>query len=216
MVSSKKVGFIDIDGKYVINPQFDDVSEDLVDYMLNGTSKYESVGTDFFNMGAIIGRLKKDIKPASMAGITFDTPLSKTMEIFKKKDEDFNLYANAFALISNEVITKDISIDFYYWGTVAKAERVGSGWNVQNKYVLDKNALPVAMGFFIKLSGKGIGKEKDVIKEIEKIFTFLEKEPSSTDELIVFKMKNGLIAKISIVKDNPHFITVYYAKKNAE
>jgi len=51
LYSASKIGFIDKEGKYVINPQFDDVSRDLVQYILTEDLNIASANTDYFNVG---------------------------------------------------------------------------------------------------------------------------------------------------------------------
>ncbi len=45
--SNSKIGFVDSEGKYIINPQYEGVAQDLVNYVVNGTSQFESVETQY-------------------------------------------------------------------------------------------------------------------------------------------------------------------------
>jgi hypothetical protein len=91
VLSSGKVGFIDAEGKYLINPQFDDVSSDLVTYLFTGWSEYESVVTDFFNVGAIVNRININ----APEGLLLSSKLSDVISFIKKRENSKNSSASS-------------------------------------------------------------------------------------------------------------------------
>ena len=108
VVNSRKIGFIDDDGKYLINPQFDDVSKDLVMYMLNGSSEYESVETDFFNIASVVNRININ----NPEGLSLSSKLSDVVAKLKISENEFSKYSTEHTIINNEEITTDASISF--------------------------------------------------------------------------------------------------------
>ena len=186
VVSSRKIGFIDADGKYVINPQFDDVSEDLVKYMLNGSSKFESVETDFFNITSIVNRVNIN----TPEGLTLSSKLSDVVTKLKITENEFSKYSTEHMVIKNEKITNDASASFYVIANAFKD--IPDGWYSKNVFNLD--AVVQGYAYAISLSGKGYGKEKDVKDAIEKSFTGYKKdETQSTEVMSIFKNEKQTI-----------------------
>ena len=222
----EKIGFIDADGKYVINPQFDEVSEDLINYMGNGSSKFESVNTDFFNIGAIVNRVNlvspeglslnsklSEIvtfarkRQAEVAEETYETPaphpaeepyatdtFGVEAEVAEKSDavsgENLFDYSQEHNIFSNERITKDASLAFF---VIADAYReVADGW--YTKKVFNPNAIVNGYAYTISLSGKGNGKEKEVITAIKYSIKGYKKDDSlTTDNVTVYRKGNQLL-----------------------
>jgi len=186
VVSSRKIGFIDSEGKYVINPQFDDVSEDYVNYMLNGSSKFESVETDFFNITSIVNRVNIN----TPEGLTLSSKLSDVVTKLKITENKFNQYGTEHVVIENEKITNDASASFY---VIANAYKdVPDGWYTRR--VFNPDAVVQGYAYAISLSGKGYGKEKDVKDAIEKTFKGYKKdEIQTTEEMSIFKNEKQTI-----------------------
>ncbi|MBK9317500.1 MAG: WG repeat-containing protein [Bacteroidetes bacterium] len=86
VVSSRKIGFIDAEGKYIINPQFDDVSRDLLAHMLNGSSAFESVESDFFNITSIVNRININ----TPEGLSLSSKLSDIISYLEKRIDSKN------------------------------------------------------------------------------------------------------------------------------
>ena len=187
--SSNKVGFIDKEGKYVINPQFDEISQDLVMYMLNGSSKYESVETDFFNVSAIATR----INTASPEGLLLNDQMSQILTKLKKPENDLNLYGSEHLIFENQKITNDAALSFYILGNVSKEE--SNGW--YSKRVFNPSATPTGFAYIISLTGNGYGKEKNVSDEIEKSLTSYKKDEIQSSE------------GIKVYKNDKQSITLY-------
>jgi hypothetical protein len=201
-VSSGKFGFIDADGKYVINPQFDGVSEDLVKYMQNGSSEFESVETDFFNITSIVNRVNLN----TPEGLLLSSKLSdvvKKLKIEENKENKFNEYSTEHMVIYNEKITNDASVNFY---VIANAYKdIPDGW--YSKKVFNLDAVVQGYAYAISLSGKGIGKEKDVKEAIEKSFSGYKKdETQSTEEMSIFKNEKQTIK--SFINNNQIIIVI--------
>jgi hypothetical protein len=180
VISGRKAGFIDGDGKYVINPQFDDVSEDMVSYMLNGSSKFEDVETDYFNISSIVTRIDAN----TPEGLSLSSKLSDIVTKLKLTESEFSAYSTEHMIIRNQKITNDASFNFYVIANAFK--EVQDGW--YSKRVLDIDASVQGYAYAINLSGKGYGKEKEVKEAIEKTFTNYKKdEVQSNDGMNVYK-----------------------------
>jgi hypothetical protein len=178
--SNKKVGFIDKEGKYVINPQFDEASIDLLMYTVYGSSAYEGVETDFFNITAIVNRVNIN----TPEGLSFSSKLSDVVTKLEITENEFKKYSDEHRLISNEKITNDASVSFYVIATAFKD--IPDGWYTRK--VFNSESVVEGYGYAIDLSGKGYGKEKDVKDAIEKSFSGYKKdEAQSTENMSVFK-----------------------------
>ena len=186
VLSSKKNGFIDADGKYVINPQFDEVSEDLVKYMLNGSSKFESVETDFFNITSIVNRVNIN----TPEGLTLSSKLSDVVTKLKITENEFSEYSTEHMVIKNEKITNDATVSFFVYANSFKD--IPDGW--YSKKVFNLESIVQGYAYAIGLSGNGYGKEKDVKDAIEKSFTGYKKDEIQSNEVMsIFKNKKQTI-----------------------
>lgn len=179
--SSSKIGFIDKEGKYVINPQFDGISQDLIVYMLSGSSIYESVETDYFNVSAIASR----INVTSPEGFSINEQVSLILTKLKKSENELYLYGTEHMMFDNQKITNDASLSFYVMGDVSKD--VSDGW--YSKKVFNPSAKASGFAYVISLSGKGYGKAKNVADEIEKSLTSYKKDETQSSETA--KVYNG-------------------------
>lgn len=163
VMSSNKYGFINGEGKYVVNPQFDEVSEDLITYKLTGKSIYNSVNTDYFNVGAITAILNFD----SPEGFTFASSFEDIMKKFELDESDFSKYSSEFQVISSKKISNDADYDFYVFGSPYTQKTDNSGWYPTTKYVFNSKNNLSGFGYSISLSGKGYGKEDAIITTIQ-------------------------------------------------
>ena len=187
VVSSGKIGFIDNDGKYVINPQFDDVSRDLVEYFLTGDSRFGSVETDFFNVGAITNVLNFD----SPEGFTINSTFEDIMNKYDLNEKKFNKYSTEHAVLSHKKITTDATYAFYVIGNAFDkiTVRKGSGWYTytDTEYKFNGKNKPISYAYSISLSGKGYGKEETVISAIQgKLSGYKKDDNKSTDDFSVY------------------------------
>jgi hypothetical protein len=171
VVSSNKIGFIDNEGKYVINPQFDDVSRDLVEYFQTGGSSFNSVQTDFFNVGAITSRIKAD----APEGLSFNSTMTEVLTKFKKSQEDFSKYSQEHMMISSEKITNDATLNFYILGN----PWVSIGYY---DYSFNVGLKPTGFAYMVNLTGKGYGKEDAVKTAIETSLTGYTKDANMSNE----------------------------------
>jgi hypothetical protein len=184
--SSRKVGFIDAEGKYIINPQFDAVSNDLVMYMLNGSSEFESVATDYFNITSIVN----SVNITTPKGLMLSSKLSDLVTKLKVTENDFSEYTTEHLVVRNEKITNDASVSFYVFANAFKD--IPDGWYTKKVFNLDATVQGYA--YAISLSGKGQGKGQDVKDEIEKSFIGYKKDPTESSEVMtVFKNEKQTI-----------------------
>jgi hypothetical protein len=199
VVSSRKVGFIDAEGKYIINPQFDAVSNDLVMYMLNGSSEFESVATDYFNITSIVNRININ----NPEGLSLSSKLSDIVAKLKITENEFSEYSTEHLVIKNEKITNDASVGFYVIASAFKD--IPDGW--YSKKVFNLDAVVQGYAYVISLSSKGYGKEKDVKEAIEKAFAGYKKdEAQSTEEISIFKNEKQTIK--SFIKNSQIIIVI--------
>lgn len=208
VVSAHKAGFIDKTGKYIINPQFEDISRDLLAYLLDGSSIYESVQTDFFNLNGIVSK----INTATPEGLSFSDPISQILTKLKKTENDLNSSSSEHLFISNKKITNDATYNFY---VIANAFTMEDRNGFLSKTL---NATSKANGFAytINLSGKGNGKEKEVKEAIEKTFSGYTKDESLSNE-VFHTYKNDKQAILTNISGNQIIIIIvsYTNNENA-
>jgi len=186
VVSGGQVGFIDNEGKYIINPQFYDVSKDLVTYMLNGSSEYESVETDFFNIESIVNRVNVN----TPEGLSLSSKLSDVITKLKISENEFSESSSDHTVINNEEITNDATFSFYVLANAYK--EIPDGW--YTKKVFNPEAVVQGYAYVISLSGKGYGKDKDVKDAIEQSFSGYKKDETlSTEETCILKNEKQTI-----------------------
>lgn len=189
--SKGKGGFIDKNAKYIVQPVYEDVSKDLKAYLLNGSSVYESVNTDYFDQEAILNRLKKDITENTVAGMNFDTPMSLIFSKFKKTDADFTRNASEHKIISKERVSNDATLDFFILGSPWSETYKG---NLGFSYALKPNYKHTGFSFRINLTGKGIGKEDLVLKSFETTFAGYTKDVKhSNEDVLILQGKVQLL-----------------------
>jgi len=191
VTSNGKGGFIDNNAKYIIQPQYNAISEDFNTFILTGTSKYESVNSDYFYLEAIVGRMSKDIQPSTVAGLNFSSPMSQVFSIFKKTEVDFIKNASEHKIISAERISNDATLDFFILGTPWNETYTGKlGFN----YSLKPNYTHTGFSYRINLTGKGTGKEDIVLKSLETAITgYTKDEKHSNENVTVLQNKLQLI-----------------------
>jgi KWG Leptospira. len=200
--NSNKYGFIDKEGKYLVNPQFDQIKNDLRYYLFNGSSQFETVKTNYFNVDVITARIKKKITDKSVAGLNFDTPISTIMSKLKITQNDFSKYSNENQVVS-ENITNDASLDFYIIGNPWTQSY--NGWFSFN-YSFNQNYKPQSYAYRINLKNNGYGKEDLVIKSLINAMTGYSKDTTQSDEnettlksdslTLNFFKKNGVVIVI--------------------
>lgn len=181
VLSGEKVGFIDLDGKYIINPQYDGIASDMLSYILNGSSEYESVDTDFFNIAPIVSR----INLTTPEGLSLSSTVGDVVTKLKIKQSTFSEYTTQHEVLSDISITNDASFDFSVWAGAHK--EVQDGWYTVS--VFDATAPVSGYVYTINLSGRGYDKADQVIAEIEKTIKGLKKDEveSAEEGYIVYK-----------------------------
>jgi hypothetical protein len=167
VVSANKIGFIGKDGKYVINPQFEDISRDLVEHYLTGDSEFNTVNTDYFNIGAITDLINFN-RPE---GFTFHSTFNDVMKKYELSESKFRKNNTEHEVLSNKKITNDARYSFYVLGdayditTVTKQGWYGAYIDTELKF--NGQNKPYSYAYLISLSGKGYGKEDAVISAIQ-------------------------------------------------
>lgn len=201
--SSGKLGFIDAEGKYVINPQYDKVSNDFLSYVMDGSSMFETVVTDFFNITSIVNRVNLN----TPEGLSLSSNLNDVVTKLKITENEFSKNSIEHMVIKNEIINNDASVSFYVIANAFKD--IPDGW--YSKRVLNLESVVQGYAYVISLRGKGYGKEKDVKDAIEKTFTVYKKdEIQSIEGNNIFKNEKQTIHSF-IMNDNG---IVIYIKNN--
>ena len=160
VVSGEKVGLIDGEGKYIANPQFDEVSEDLLRLIVFGSSSYESVGTDFFNIAPIVSR----INLTSPEGLSLTSTLGDVISKLNVSKEAFSQYRETHTVLEDVAITSDATMNFSVQANSHK--EVEDGWYLVSVF---NPAAPISgLNYSISLSGRGYDKAEQVLAAIEK------------------------------------------------
>jgi hypothetical protein len=181
VLSGEKVGFIDMDGKYIINPQYDGIASDMLSYIMDGSSEYESVDTDFFNIAPIVSR----INLTSPEGLSLSSTVGDVVSKLKIKEDAFSEYTTQHQVLSDVTITNDASLNFSVWA--GAHTEMQDGWYTVSVF----NAAAPVQGYVytINLSGRGADKAEQVLAEIEKTIKGLKKDEveSAEEGYIVYK-----------------------------
>ena len=107
--SDDKIGIIDKDDKYLVNPQVDDVTLSFVYQLINRTKNMvTSVQTDYFDVASIVSRVTKEINANTICGFDFTTPLSQMMAKYKNYSIDY--YGGKSYLFEDEKINKNTDL----------------------------------------------------------------------------------------------------------
>ena len=180
-MSGEKVGFIDAEGKYLINPQYDGISEDMLTYIINGGSTYESVETDFFNIAPIVARVNLN----SPEGLTLSSTVGDVVTKLNLTEEVFSEYTTQHTVLEAVPITNDASLDFSVWAS--SHNEVPDGWYTISVF----NAAAPVQGYVytFNLSGRGADKAENVVAALEKTMTGMQKDEieSAEEGYIVYK-----------------------------
>lgn len=188
--SGHKGGCIDENAKYLINPQYDSISVDLKAYLLTGTSAFETVHSDYFDLNAIINRIKRDITENSVAGMNFSTPLSVIYEKYKKTESDF-IRGSEHQIIKSERISNDATLDFFILGSPWIEKYNG---NLGFNYTLKPDYTHSGFSYRIKLTGKALNKENLVLKALETALSGYNKDGMhSNEDVTILKNNSQLI-----------------------
>ena len=205
VMSKGKGGFIDSNAKFVVQPQYVAVSEDLKAYLLTGTSSFESVSTDYFNMETIIDRFKTDITENTVAGLYINTPMSQIFKMYKKTDVDFTKNGTEHKIISAERISNDATLDFFILGTPWNETYNGK---LGFSYTLKPDYKHTGFTYRINLSSKGIGKELFVLKSLETALKgYIKDEKYSNENVLILKSKYQLL--IGLTQKGMIIVAIY-------
>ena len=174
VLSGEKVGFIDSEGKYLVNPQYDGISDDMLSYIIDGSSSYESVNTDFFNIAPIVSR----INLTSPEGLTLASTLGDVTTKLNVSAEIFNQYSETHTVLQNIAITSDASMNFSVQASSHK--EVEDGWYLVS--VFNPSAPVTGLNYTISLSGRGFDKAEQVVAAIEKTIKGMKKDEAESAE----------------------------------
>lgn len=204
--SGGKYGFIDKNGKYVINPQFDRVAFDYYYYITGGATSHGEIETDYFNIDAIVGRIRKDVTDKDVAGLNLKTPISAVMSKYNKSQDDFSKYSSETVLINNEKLSNDASMSFYVLGS--PWIKSSSGWYGYN-YDFKSDYVPVGFAYKIFLKNKAKGKGRDIVKGIRDIFSgYVTDESKSKDNVVALKNSSQYVFIVDESKSNDIIVVV--------
>lgn len=186
-----KGGFIDKDARYQISPLYDSIAVDLKAYLQTGTSAFETVNSDYFDLNAIVSRIKNDITENTVAGMNFSTPMSYIFRKYKKLETDFIRTASEHAIIKAERISNDATLDFFILGTPWNEKYSG---NLTFTYTLKPHYQHSGFSYRIKLTGKAIGKEDLILKTLETALKGYSKDTKHSNENVtILQSKKQLI-----------------------
>lgn len=211
VMSGNKVGFIDNEGKYVVNPQFDEISTDLALYLLNRTSNFERIETDYFNVGVITDAINFE----SPEGFTFDSTFEDLMKKYKMTEPDFSKYQTEYKVVENSKISNDATYSFIVVGKPFKETTVNHqgyyGSYATTEKVFNNSIKPNVYAYLIELQNKGEGKEDVVLKSLENKLKGFEKDIDKSEEENLFYRKENI--EIQISKKNNNKIWVIISEK---
>lgn len=183
IVSNSGVAIIDNKGKYLTNPQFDDVSSTYYAHLLLSNPFLTEAETDYFDITQVLERIKKEITPTSMSGLDFSMSISEIINVYKLKN--FNFYSE-INLFSNKGIGSDALLSLNANGNF----HIRNGWS----FVLNRDALVDDFVYRISLSGKAFGKDEDLLREMESsVFKGFEKIANPAEGKVQYKNDNFLI-----------------------
>ncbi len=206
VMSSNKLGFIDKDGKYLINPQYDETSRDLLQYFMLGTSPYNSIETDYFNMDVI----KSRINILSLEGFKSNSNISDVLKAFKKSQDDISKYSTEHRMIVSERISNDATLDFYV---------LSEPWSQSGYYgpwTFDSGQKPSHYAYIVSLQDKGYGKADLVKSEIEASLKGFIKDESKSDETESFYKSANQLVKIYSKQQSVSIVITYFEDKDME
>jgi hypothetical protein len=208
VLSGEKVGFIDLEGKYIINPQYDGIANDMLNYILDGSSEYESVNTDFFNIAPIVAR----INLTSPEGLTLSSTLGDVLTKLNITEEVFSEYTTQHTVLENVSITNDASLDFSVLAASHMEESVG--WDTFSAF----NAAAPVLGFSytFRLSGRGADKADKVLEAIEKTITGMQKDEIESAEAGYIVYKNATQNVYLLTNGNQVIVTIGKAEQVEE
>ncbi|RZJ33827.1 MAG: WG repeat-containing protein [Flavobacterium sp.] len=158
--SGEKFGFIDSSGKYLVNPQFDGLSYDMAYYVFSGSSVFETVETEFFDIAAITNR----INFSSPEGLNLSDNAGTIINKLKLSESELAKYESNQVLFMNRKISNDATVSLALFGSAFR--NIESGWSYDR--VFDPNYKSIGLIYSISLSGKAAGKAKDVKDAFEK------------------------------------------------
>ncbi len=185
-----KIGFIDQKGSYAINPQFKKVSKDYV-YLIYNSTYYEAVETDFFDVNAIIARVKKNLTEKSIEGITTPVTAKQILEKFGKTSDQIEKGVKDIIFIE-EKISADANL--FFGVSFYQAPVYSSGWT----WYYNENVMVQNTYYIVKLKNNGKNKSDQVFKAMINAFTgYTKNEQRSTENRFVLDSKNMVLVVIN-------------------
>lgn len=111
---NKKVGFVGLDGRFVIYPVYEKISPDYEKFILDGTSTHESVQSDYYNFNSLIEALNFSSPDENTDSTTFYQIMSK----YNLHRSDFKELTNEYKIINNREVSSSFSYDLFIHGKV--------------------------------------------------------------------------------------------------
>jgi hypothetical protein len=204
--AADKVGFVDKEGKYIINPQFDVTQEDsyyrLVNFFIaskRNVGSLDKIKTDYFAMESIIEK----INVGSPEGFKINDRIGTVLQKLKFPQDKIPQYTYEHRVLTNQLMSADASYNFYILGNYYK--QTPSEWYIKDEF--DADAKVQGYMYEINLTGKAIGKEKEIMSAIEKSIKGYTKLTENTDksrvtlsnkDQVVRIVRNGSIVFITV------------------
>lgn len=174
--SSGQIGMINEEGKFAVNPMFDKVSDDLLQYQIKGESIFNSVTTDYFDIGAITSKIG-DL--TSYKGIDKNSSFGDIVKKLDITSEDFNEYTKEQLIVEEEKINNDANYSFVALGRPFTGGYGGYDFIPEQK--------PSGIAFVINLMNRGSGKASDVVESFTHVIpSGFTKSDESTDNRLVY------------------------------
>ncbi len=167
-----KFGFIDRDGKYSVNPQFSEFNMSLyVMYLYGSQFIWSSVQSDYFDAEAAVDLIVKNINEKGVHELAPGVSIDKVLKKLGKDKSVLNRYSSDMSEIytkdlgSSMSVTLNVNGDFF--------NTVSDGWWGYER-VYNPSAKVDCFYYEIKMKDRGIGKEDQLKKAIERRFNFKE------------------------------------------
>lgn len=193
VIREKKVGFIDTAGNYLVKPQYEQISYNVLSHILDGQEvigeyghsryegdffsylgqsfSYETVNTDFFNIAPIVARVNLN----SPEGLPLTYTLGNVIKKLGITEEAFSDTTSQHEVIPYLSIAKNVSLAFSVWAD-SHTKKGTKGW------LFDATAPVQGYIYTFTLFGTHADKAKNIVAAIEKTLTGLKKDKSEYEE----------------------------------
>ena len=205
-----KTGFINQQGKYHVRPRFDAASDDLAAHFLHLNSKFNEAESDLFE----VSNISRRISLSQPEGFPLLCQFSELIAKFpvKKKSLDSltadGLSLNEHLLFSGRKITGEANLDFTVFANVYKVIP-----DEEKPMLIYNPDVPnSAYKYTIKLTGRGLGKEKSIVEALEKNLKDMKKNETLSEGSASFFSNKSCMVEF---KHKPGTVTILITPKNA-